>query len=77
MKQHRPTARPTGWQALVALAVGATFAGMPSPALPLSADDAGTPTLIDREDAGGADTLAIETLRRISESRRLTSPTRS
>lgn len=76
MMQRRSTVRLKGWQALVALAAGTAFAGMPTPAVPLSTQDVGAPARVDRADGGAADRLAVEAILRVSgEGRRETTAT--
>lgn len=72
MKQRGSTVKLKGWQALVALTVGAVFAGAPTPALPLSAHDVAVPARIDRAGGGAADALAIRTILRLGAAGRAT-----
>ncbi len=69
MMRRRSTVRLKGWQALVALAAGTAFAGMPTPAVPLSAQDVGAPARVDRADGGAADRLAVEAILRLAAER--------
>ncbi len=54
-----------GWQGAAALAVGLTLAGLPTPAVPLDAEDAGKPLRVDDADSGAAEALAVNAVLRL------------